>query len=289
MREKAEQGKWPNQAPLGYVNNKTTHLVEIDPEKAILVRRLFELYAAGKYSLSSVRDIIDSAGLKTRGGKRLAKSTVEMILRNPFYGGDFVWKGCRYRGTHDPLITRDLFEKVQAVLHKACKSKSHRLHFAFAGLLRCAKCGCQMTVERHKGRYVYYRCTAARGKCGQPYIREEILDEKLAAILNAIRIDENISNWILQALRESHDEEKAFREAELKRFNRRHSDLQGRIDKAYEDRLDGIIDEAYWRDVSARWRTEQDVVRIQIERLQQANKDYLEQGMEILELAQNAY
>lgn len=146
-----------------------------------------------------------------------------------------------------------------------------------------------MTAEKHKGRYVYYRCTGSRGKCGQQYVREEILDEKLAAVLNAIQIDDKIVNWIMQALRESHGEEKAYREAELKRLNRRHGDLQCRIDKAYEDRLDGVIDEAYWRDVSVRWRSEQDAVRVQIECLQRANRNYLEQGMEILELAQCAY
>jgi site-specific DNA recombinase len=289
LREKAEQGEWPQQAPLGYVNNRTTHLVEPDPERAPFVRRLFELYATGQYSLSKVRDRIDTEGLKSRTGKRLPKSVVEATLKNPFYYGEFIWKGMRYQGIHEPLISRELFEKVQNELRRNGKPKSRKGTFAFAGLLRCGRCGCQITAEIKKDKYIYYHCTSAKGKCDQPYIREEVLDEKLAEVVRAVQIEPHVAEWIKEALRSSLQEEKDFRERELERLKRRYDNLQSRIDKAYEDRVDGLIDQSYWAEVSAKWREEQNKVLRLMDGYQRAHRDYLERGVRILELAQHVY
>ena len=57
MREKAEQGHYPSFAPLGYQNNRETKRIEIDPEVAALIRKLFEWYATGDYSLLQVRNM----------------------------------------------------------------------------------------------------------------------------------------------------------------------------------------------------------------------------------------
>ena len=289
LLEKAQQGDWPHQAPLGYVNNTTTRLVEKDSEKAPLVRRLFELYSTGEYSLSQVRDRVHAAGLRSRMGKKLSIGMVESILKNPFYHGEFIWKGSRYTGNHEVLISRELFEKVQQAFRKDGKTKSRKRQFAFTGLLKCGYCGCQITAEIKKGKYVYYHCTGGKGKCAQPYVREEVLDEKLAEILHAIQIDREVADWIVEALKSSYTDEREFRESEVRRLKRRYEDLQVRLDKSYEDRLDGIIDKRYWAEVSTKWRAEQDEVRAQINRFEQADRNYVDQGTKILELAQHAY
>lgn len=289
LLEKARQGEWPHQAPLGYINNTATRLTEPDFHKGPLIRRLFELYATGKFSLVEVRDKLYSEGMRSRTGKRLSKSMVESILKNSFYYGEFVWKGCRYQGNHVPLISRDLYDCVQRALRIDGKPKTRKPCFAFTGLLKCSRCGCQITAEIKKGRYVYYHCTGSKGKCDQPYMREEVLDNLLADILLGIRINNEIADWIVTALKESRQDEKAFKESELKRLGSRHENLQQRLDKAYEDRLDGVIDERYWTDVSARWRCEQDQIQQQIEKLKTAERNYVDEGSRIIELAQRAY
>jgi site-specific DNA recombinase len=94
MREKAEQGHYPSFAPLGYQNNRETKRVDIDPEVAPLIRTLFEWYATGNYSLLQVRNmarkLMEAEGLAFPHAKRLTKSTVEHILKNPIYYGDFL-------------------------------------------------------------------------------------------------------------------------------------------------------------------------------------------------------
>jgi len=289
LLEKAERGQWPHQAPLGYVNNVTTRLVEPDSEKVPHVRRLFEMYSTGEYSISRVRDRLYAEGLRSRTGKRLSKSMTEMILKNPFYHGEFIWSGVRYNGVHEPLINRELFDRVQQVLKADGKPRFRKRDFAFKGLLKCARCGCAIVAEIKKGKYIYYHCTQGRGECDQPYVREEVLEAELGEVLKTIQVDQDVADWIVNALESSQKDEREYRESQVKRLQRRHNDLQARLDKAYEDRLDGIIDDGFWRDVSSRWRTEQSTIVEQIERYKRADGNYVDQGVRIIELAQQAY
>ena len=63
LREKAEQGHWPTVAHVGYVNNRVTRRIEVDPVRGPLVARVFELYATGDYSLKALRRKAHDIGL----------------------------------------------------------------------------------------------------------------------------------------------------------------------------------------------------------------------------------
>ena len=73
-----------------------------------------------------------------RGDRRLANSEIHRMLRNPIYVGDFLWCGKRHRGSHEPLVTRDVFDIVQAELGGKPRPRSGKRH-AFMGLLTCAR------------------------------------------------------------------------------------------------------------------------------------------------------
>jgi site-specific DNA recombinase len=171
MREKAEQGHWPSVAPVGYTNNRITHRIEVDPIRGPLVARTFELYASGEYSLLTLKRKAHAIGLRhCRSDRAMTKSEIHRMLQNPLYYGEFLWLGKRYQGLHEPLITRDIFEQVQAVLQRKPRARYPKQRHAFMGLLTCARCGCKMTAEKKKGRYIYYRCTGFKGSCGNAYI-----------------------------------------------------------------------------------------------------------------------
>ena len=290
MLEKAEQGQWPNKAPLGYLNNKQTHLLEVDSERAPIIIQLFELYSTGKYSLTTLHEKAKELGLKYRNsGRYCSRSNVERILKNPIYTGMFKWKKKIYRGVHQPLISKNLFDQVQKQFNKIGKPKSSSRDFAFKGLLTCAHCGCGITAELKKGKYVYYHCTNGKGRCQQPYVREEKLAEAFAEVVGRISLDPSQAQEIQIALKDSFETEKDFREKEIAKLKREHAKLQKRLEQTYLDKIEGRITTEFWKSTHDRWVDEQNIVLNRIDELSRANRNYYEQGVEFLELAQSAY
>ena len=146
MLEKAEQGIYPSFAPLGYINIKANGKRIIKPDPAIgpQIRKLFEWYATGNYSLLALTRKAFNEGFTFRKSRnKISKSVIHKILRNPIYYGNFTWAGRRYHGTHEPLISRELFDRVQTVMtekgRRRTRQQKHK--WAFQGLLTCGHCG----------------------------------------------------------------------------------------------------------------------------------------------------
>jgi site-specific DNA recombinase len=139
-----------------------------------------------------------------------------------------------------------------------------------------------------KGRYVYYHCTGYRGKCPEPYIREEAIEGEFADVLGRLAFDDEVLDWVRSALLESHADEKREHEEAIARLQQEYNRLQGRIDTMYVDKLDGRIDAAFFDRTAAQWRDEQARCLSDIERHQNANRSYLDEGVHLLELAQSA-
>ena len=119
MLEKAEQGIFPSFAPLGYINVECggKRIIQPDPDLGPLVRQLFEWYATGNHSLLEVKEKVQSEGFAYRkNGRKIPKSVIHKTLTNPIYYGDFRWDGKHYRGTHEPIVTKELFDRVHEVL-----------------------------------------------------------------------------------------------------------------------------------------------------------------------------
>src|SRR4029077_13271410 len=137
MREKAEQGIYPAHAPFGYRNNSVTRAIDVDPLRAPIVNHIFELYASGAHTLSSLRKAV-----RSETGILVNRSYLEKMLQNRFYLGFFRWQEVEYKGHHDPLIDVQLFQRVQDVFTGRNKGKRRTHDFAFTGLLSCAHDGC---------------------------------------------------------------------------------------------------------------------------------------------------
>ena len=192
LREKAEQGMWPSFAALGYrnvVGEDGRHGIEPDPERAPLVRQIFDWYATGGHSLKEIAGMARQAGFTFRkSGGPLPTPTIHKILRHRLYTGGFSWAGRVYKGSYQPVISKDPYDQVQDVLDGSGRrhAKRRRHKFAFSGLVRCGHCGCSMTGETHKSRYIYYRCTGYKGKCPEKYAREESIAGQFAELLHGL-------------------------------------------------------------------------------------------------------
>ena len=170
-------------------------------------------------------------------------------------------------------------------------NRGHKLKhdFAFSGLISCGHCGCSLVGEIKKGRYVYYHCTGYKGKCPEPYTREEVLEQQFAEVLKGIALDDEVATWVAEALRHSHTDAKQHHDEAIARLQTEYNRLQSRIDAMYLDKLDGRIDTAYFDRKASEWRVEQDRLLKSIKDHQGANQTYLQEGIQLLQLAQRAH
>jgi site-specific DNA recombinase len=296
MLQKASEGYYPSFAPIGYfnveknINGRKVKEISIDKSRSYMIAKIFELYATGNYSLEQVTEYAKKEGLRSRRNYKIYKSTIYKILKDPIYYGDFLWMGEIYKGKHEPIISRELYEEVQKRFndHKSSVYSKDR-NFAFTGLLTCARCGCAITAEIKKEKYVYYHCTRYKGQCGNPAIREEELIEKLGEIVQKIQIDHKIIDWIREALKLSHQDEKEFHDTQIKNLQEQYDKLQKRLERIYIDKLDETVTDEFYDKMTRQWKKEKNEIFSQIEKHQDANVNYYEKGIEILELSQKLY
>ena len=158
----AKNGIWMGLAPTGYMHtiddngNKT---IVPDPTIAPFITKMFEFYATGTYSLAKLRDEITAMGARTKKGKKFANSQINKILKKPFYCGIMETKYGVVEHNYPRLTTPETFQRIQEIIN-GYKSKPHKTKakpFILKGMITCANCGCVVTPEIKKGRYVYYR------------------------------------------------------------------------------------------------------------------------------------
>ena len=152
-----------------------------------------------------------------------------------------------------------------------------------------------MVGEIKKERYVYYHCTGYADKClGNPascrrhYVREEVLEQKFTELLGQLRFDDEVLEWVRESLHASHADERREHEEAIRRLQGEHKRLGDRINAMYLDKLDGRVDSAFFDKMSAQWREEQNRCLREIARHESAEQSYMDEGVQILELARNA-
>ncbi len=205
LRARCEMGLWPCTAPTGYLNStskeKSCH-VEIDPHRAPVVKKMFERVAYGNMSGRRLHAWLkDEIKFTTKNGKPLTISNIYITLRNHFYYGSFEYPkggGKWYIGKHTPIITKELFDKVQEKMLSYSVGNEPK-EFAFTRLMTCTLCGsgitaCEKFKKQQNGnvhRYVYCGCCRFQDKnCKSGYLREDALIEQLASLMDKIDLDE---------------------------------------------------------------------------------------------------
>src|SRR5262249_48280156 len=148
------------------------------------------------------------------------------------------------------------FAEVQAVLSGKPRARYPKQKHPFMGLVRCGRCGCVMTAEKKKGKYVYYRCTGARGACGNAYIREEQLATLLGRVVAPIQITAEIADDIAAALQASETIGEQQHQDTSEQLERRRRTVMAKLDRGYDDFVSGKISEDLWTRKSQEWEAE---------------------------------
>jgi site-specific DNA recombinase len=276
-RERARQGLYnASVAPYGYrhVGDARTP-PEVVEEEAKVVRRVFEMYATGRYTCRQIAEVLNGEGYRTRSGRRFSKDGITEMLRNPFYIGKVTYREGRrgevevYDGLHEPIISEELWEAAARVRNQQTVRRvlrGEKRPYLLGGIARCHTCGRRLRAQGAQAGDYYRDTTVLTGYDDCPYgqsgVRAEVVHEQVGRILRGLRLPEEWREEMAALVGE--DEEagtlRSRRErliAERRRLKRAY--LAGDFDEdedIYREHLERIREEL------ARLPTEDDLKRI---------------------------
>ncbi len=229
MGEKAKKGGTLGRAPLGYLNvrerydGREIRTVAIDPERAQFVIRAFELYATGEYTIERLQEAVTELGLLSRPGRYAAgpvsTSKLQAMLRDPYYCGVIVYQGELYRGRQEPLVSEELFERVQQVFEtRATAGERLRQHPHYLkGTVFCGRCHddghdsrllVQRAVGRRGGEYFYFFCTRKQDhRCDSRYLPLDIVEDAVLRHYRTVVFTADLARAVRAKLYETLDDQ----------------------------------------------------------------------------------
>lgn len=240
MERKAKGGEWVGGVvPFGYQLKPGKGLV-ISEEEALIVKKMFSMYAFENEGITTIADKLNSSGHRRRSGRKWDKRVVINILRNPIYTGKLRWRDVIHDAKHEAIVSSELFKKVQEICGDRSKgmlgrrwNNSPRL---LSGLLFCGQCGERMvgiSSQRDKVYVPYYVCSARIfGKsCGQDYVRADLLEDGVLQDVRATLSDSKFLNRVWAAAYGLCEAKKPAIAKEIKQLERQMDDVRLRIDK----------------------------------------------------------
>ena len=285
MQNRVKQGYFLGKAPLGYKNetDKDKHgIIVPDPEKAGYIKRAFELYATGEYSYKAVSEELYKYGLTDTHGKAYPVRKIEWILKNPIYYGKIKYKEIECEeGKHTPLISKELFYRVQLLFRNNTKTKTKNENFIYSNYIKCAKCGCSLVAEaktgaHNSGNYVYYHCTNYKKVHErQKNISGKEIDKAIIDVLNSFDITENDINLVKEEIAKSLDELKGYEATSLATLEKRNKELTMIMKGALEKQLTGKIktEQATFDEMYQKWQLEKEQIAIRMSELKLTEKE----------------
>lgn len=263
LTQKFETGGTPMRAPIGYLNvrkrdeqGREYRTVEIDAERAPLVRWVFEQYAAGERTVVDLLADVTARGLTSvptpkRPSGPVGRSTFFDLLRNPYYIGIVRYKGAEQTGTHEPLVDVETWQQVQRLLDSRKKaSERRRTHDHYLkGSLFCGSCGSRMQLDfpanRQGVRYAYYVCSGRasnRKSCTRRAVPVGIAEQLVADCYREIAITEEDYAALAAQVEAAFDERLASRSDELAELTANRQRLQNESDKLLAAHFADAID-----------------------------------------------
>lgn len=245
--QKLKNGEWICRAPTGYQNirdEKGKSEIVVDAEAAPFVIKMFELYATGNHSMITLSREMREAGFVGRqGGKPITISQVERILKNRFYYGVMELNGKQYPHRYPPLISMNLYLKCRKVMNSWHKKPFQHAAkpFIFRGLLVCNHCGCTITAEMSKGKYVYYHCTNYRGMCKKLYVPEDVLLKPIKGYLRKFVLPQEGIDHVVSKLRITTEVEQEYHRQAMDALKAEYDRFESRISKMTDDKYDQRI------------------------------------------------
>lgn len=266
MQAGVKQGRWLWKAPLGYKNSETKTVVT-DPERAPLVRKVFDAIAGGMSVGDAMRQVT-ALGLTTRTNNKVPKQTFSRMVRNPFYCGWIESDGTRVRGNHEPIVSEELFDAVQQRLTGKSPHQIEHDDFPLRGFVRCSSCDRNLTAGFVKGRskrYAKYWCWT-KG-CHKVNVSAELLEARFWQVLFILQPTAALLEKMPTLAARQWEVRKETVAADARALTRRLDEQATLNHKAIKARLNGELSEEDFKSFKAGIDDETAKIREQIRAL----------------------
>jgi site-specific DNA recombinase len=311
-QQKVRGGGTPSKAPIGYLNVRKVidgyelRTVELDPERAELVRWAFEAYATGDWSLRSLADELESRGLTFRPTRKQPERPVplnklQQILRSRYYIGYVTWRGVEYEGKHPKLVDAETFLRVQQMLdaHRASGERSYKRDHYLAGTLRCGRCRRRLLYTMSRGSkgqwYGYFYCASRSGggrPCGLRYLPARLVEEVVEHQWLLERVPAEDMAGLRDDLWADYDHHEKKLVTERKRLQTRIHAIKRERLKWAQKAMDGVVPDDIARDQQQRLAGQLLTLEsqlAQVSRIGDAHRQSLTAILDLIERCGEAY
>ncbi len=262
LRQKHENGGTPFKPPVGYkskrtlIGNQDIRTVVVDRERAKFVQEAFDLYATGDWTTRRLAEHLEQQGLRSRETPKIASrplrlTAIQEMLRNPYYTGIVVYRGKRVAGRHTPLIDRDTFDRVQALLsaRSVAGDRPHRHQHYLRGTLYCAICGGRLLYSKHRGNggvYEYFCCIGRStrrqgGSCPSRHYSAQEIEEAVANHYRSVRVPKPVREGIWADVQRDADERTAVVAKDIERHQRKIKTLEDNQARLVQLSYQGLV------------------------------------------------
>lgn len=288
--EKATQGWSPSsRQKLGYINIKRDEkIIQVqDTLKAPLIAKMFELYDTGNYSVQRLTDEINNEGLRTANGKKLVKTATYKILIDAYYYGILSWLKVEYTGKHKPIISKELFDRVQIRFKRPQQFKYNKYNLLFKGMFRCEECD-KTIYWYHQKNHIYGECKN-RACNVRITAREDLIETELLQYFDVLQAPSPaIVAWIKAELKKDLEAERIVRETSAKSWQKNLDRLERKMEAMYEDKLDGLITAERYKEKLVKLEQEYEDMSNQLAKHLKNHREYLDERVTIWEQSQTA-
>ncbi len=261
IEQKLRLGEWVSTAPIGYLHVKGQEAkrgkskIIVDPDRAPLIRKIFETYATGNYTLLSILQKTKEWGLRNSHGNQgyLCCSHIYKIIQNPFYYGvmRLLKNGKEYPHIYQPLISKELFDACQLVRLNWNRKpfKQGEKEYIFRGLIKCAATGRVVTAETKKKTYrngksaewIYLRVWHHDNHNKRIYVQEEKVLQEVEKVLETLHLDPDLLTEVIAYIKASAKIEQDFHKRRIGELHMQQTKLKTRMDRLTDLFLDGDI------------------------------------------------
>ncbi|MDZ4687708.1 MAG: recombinase family protein [Planctomycetaceae bacterium] len=297
LARRVQSGLFVSKPPIGYRNVRIAgrSIVEIVAQNAAKVRRVFELYAYHNHTLDSLGDTLLAEGVHyCESQPRFTRSKLYGILTDRAYIGEVRHKGQWHPGTHEPLVDRATWDRVQFLLGQKIY-KSHQMTYA-SELIECGHCGCPITGELKTKKtktgdreYVYYRCVKYhRGDHPRTRLTEGELDAQMLALFDTLRVkDDEFRQTFREELRKATNWDQRSSAEHAKALQAELIRVRDQQDRLLNLRLLEEIDADTFAVKNTAFRDRTAELQLEIERCDRGRNETIDLAIKAFELSQN--